>query len=135
MKNINEVKANDIDIKPFKVKDKLNPEFFNDEGQLNSQIRMRLLDIADDFVKTLEIKWIKPLDIVLTGSIANYNWSKFSDVDIHVIYKFSDVYEKTEFVKDYFNSKKELWNNTHDELTIKDFPVAYASNSSMVSGR
>ena len=123
MKNINEVEANDIDIKPFKVKDKLNPEFFNDEGQLNSQIRMRLLDIADDFVKTLEIKWIKPSDIVLTGSIANYNWSKFSDVDIHVIYKFSDVYEKTEFVKDYFNSKKELWNNTHDELTIKDFPV------------
>lgn len=123
MKNINEVEANEIDIKPFKVKDKLNPEFFNDEGQLNSQIRMRLLDIADDFVKTLEIKWIKPLDIVLTGSIANYNWSKFSDVDIHVIYKFSEVYEKTDFVKDYFNSKKELWNKTHDELTIKDFPV------------
>lgn len=123
MENINEVEANEIDIKPFKVKDKLNPEFFNEEGQLNSQIRMRLLDIADDFVKTLEIKWIKPLDIVLTGSIANYNWSKFSDVDIHVIYKFKDVYEKTDFVKDYFNSKKELWNQTHDELTIKDFPV------------
>lgn len=123
MENINEVEANEIDIKPFKVKDKLNPEFFNNEGQLNSQIRMRLLDIADDFVKTLEIKWVKPLDIVLTGSIANYNWSKFSDVDIHVIYKFSEVYEKTDFVKDYFNSKKELWNKTHDELTIKDFPV------------
>lgn len=123
MKNINEVEANEIDIRPFKVKDKLNPDFFNEEGQLNSQIRMRLLDIADDFVKTLEIKWVKPLDIVLTGSIANYNWSKFSDVDIHVIYKFTDVYDKKEFVKDYFNSKKELWNQTHDELTIKNFPV------------
>lgn len=130
MKKINEVEANDIDIKPFKVKDKLNPEFFNSEGQLNSQIRMRLLDIADDFIDTLEIKWIKPSDIVLTGSIANYNWSKFSDVDIHVIYKFKDVYDKVDFVKDYFNSKKELWNKTHDELTIKDFPVELSVENS-----
>lgn len=123
MKNINEVEANEIDIKPFKVKDKLNPDFFNDEGQLNSQIRLRLLDIADDFVKSLEVKWVKPFDIVLTGSIANYNWSKYSDVDIHIIYNFKDVYSKTDFVKDYFNSKRDIWNDTHDGLTIKDLPV------------
>lgn len=123
MKNINEVEANEIDIKPFKVKDKLNPDFFNDEGQLNSQIRLRLLDIADDFVKSLEVKWVTPSDIVLTGSIANYNWSKYSDVDIHIIYNFKDVYTKTDFVKDYFNSKRDIWNNTHEGLTIKDLPV------------
>ena len=121
--NINEIEANDIDMKPFKVKDELNPEFFDKQGQLNSQIRMRLLDIADDFIKELEVKWVKPLDIVLTGSIANYNWSKYSDVDIHIIYNFKDIYSKTDFVKDYFNSKKEQWNSTHDELTIKKFPV------------
>ncbi len=123
MKKINEVDANEVDVKPFKVKDKLNPDFFNEEGQLDSQIRMRLLDIADDFVKSLEVKWVKPSDIVLTGSIANYNWSKYSDVDIHIIYNFSDVYNKTDFVKDYFNSKRDIWNETHEGLTIKDFPV------------
>lgn len=123
MKNINEVEANEIDIKPFKVKDKLNPDFFDKEGKLGSQIRMRLLDIADDFVKSLEVKWVKPSDIVLTGSIANYNWSKYSDVDIHIIYNFKDVYDKTDFIKDYFNSKRDIWNETHEGLTIKDFPV------------
>lgn len=123
MKKINEVEANKIDIKPFKVKDKLNPDFFNSEGQLNSQIRLRLLDIADDFVKSLAVKWAKPSDIVLTGSIANYNWSKYSDVDIHIIYNFNDVYKKTEFVKDYFNSKRDIWNDTHEGLTIKNLPV------------
>ena len=123
MKKINEIETNDIDMKPFNVKDKLNPEFFDKEGQLNSQIRLKLLDIADDFIDSLKIKWVKPSDIVLTGSIANYNWSKYSDVDIHIIYNYSDVYKKTDFVKDYFNSKKELWNSTHTELTIKDFPV------------
>lgn len=130
MKNINEVEANEIDIKPFKVKDKLNPDFFNGEGQLNSQIRLRLLDIADDFVKSLEVKWVKPSDIVLTGSIANYNWSKYSDVDIHIIYNFKDVYSKTDFVKDYFNSKRDIWNDTHDGLTIKDLPVEISVENS-----
>ena len=123
MGKINEIEASAIDMKPFKVKDKLNPEFFNGDGELNSQIRMKLLDIADDFIKELEVKWVKPMDIVLTGSIANYNWSKYSDVDIHIIYDYNEVYKKPDFVKDYFNSKKELWNKTHDELTIKDFPV------------
>ena len=123
MKNINEVEANEVDVKPFKVKDKLNPDFFDKEGKLDSQIRMRLLDIADDFVKSLEVKWVKPSDIVLTGSIANYNWSKYSDVDIHIIYNFKDVYDKTDFIKDYFNSKRDIWNDTHEGLTIKDFPV------------
>lgn len=123
MGKINEIEASAIDMKPFKVKDKLNPEFFNGNGELNSQIRMKLLDIADDFIKELEVKWVKPTDIVLTGSIANYNWSKYSDVDIHIIYDYNEVYKKPDFVKDYFNSKKELWNKTHDELTIKDFPV------------
>lgn len=123
MGKINEIEASAIDMKPFKVKDKLNPEFFNGDGELNSQIRMKLLDIADDFIKELEVKWVKPTDIVLTGSIANYNWSKYSDVDIHIIYDYNEVYKKPDFVKDYFNSKKELWNKTHDELTIKDFPV------------
>ncbi len=123
MKNINEVEANEIDVKPFKVKDKLNSDFFDEEGKLDSQIRMRLLDIADDFVKSLEVKWVKPSDIVLTGSIANYNWSKYSDVDIHIIYNFKDVYDKTDFIKDYFNSKRDIWNEAHEGLTIKDFPV------------
>jgi predicted nucleotidyltransferase len=123
MKSINEVEANEVDVKPFKVKDKLNPDFFDKEGKLDSQIRMRLLDIADDFVKSLEVKWVKPSDIVLTGSIANYNWSKYSDVDIHIIYNFKDVYDKTNFIKDYFNSKRDIWNDTHEGLTIKDFPV------------
>lgn len=130
MKKINEVETNDIDMKPFNVKDKLNPEFFDKEGQLNSQIRLKLLDIADDFIDSLKIKWVKPSDIVLTGSIANYNWSKYSDVDIHIIYNYSDVYKKTDFVKDYFNSKKELWNSTHTELTIKDFPVEISVENS-----
>lgn len=120
---ISEVDIKDINMKPFKVKPKLHPDFFDEDGLLKSQIRLRLLDIADDFIETLEIKWVKPEDIVLTGSIANYNWSEYSDIDVHVIYDFKKIYDKSDFVQEYFMSKKDLWNDSHDKLTIKGFPV------------
>jgi hypothetical protein len=69
------------------------------------------------------VKWIKPLDIILTGSIVNYNWTKFSDIDVHIIYDFKKIYNKTDFVQDYFMTKRSEWNNSHDKLTIKGFPV------------
>ena len=92
-------------------------------GKINSRVRTRLLDIANDFIDSLEVKWVKPSDIVFTGSLANYNWSKYSDIDVHVIIDFSKVYKKTEFVEDYFDSKRKLWNETHDTLKIYGFPV------------
>jgi 8-oxo-dGTP pyrophosphatase MutT (NUDIX family) len=112
----------DVSIKPFEPKDELNPKFWVN-NKLNSKVRMRLLDIADDFVKTLDIRWVKPEDIVLTGSIANYNWTKFSDVDIHIIMDFKKVYKKTDFVKSYFDSKKQEWNGIHEGLKIYGFNV------------
>ena len=112
----------EVSVEPFEPKDELNPKFWVD-NKLNSKVRMRLLDIADDFVKTLDIRWVKPDDIVLTGSIANYNWTKFSDVDIHIIMDFKKVYEKTDFVKNYFDCKKQEWNSTHEGLKIYGFNV------------
>lgn len=123
MDNIKEVKTNKINLKPFKPKKKLHPDFFDDDDLLKSQIRMRLLDIADDFIKTLEVKWVKPVDIQLIGSIVNYNWSDLSDLDINIIYDFSKVYGKTDFVKDYFYAKRNEWNSKHEELRIKGLPV------------
>ena len=123
MTNIVKIKKSDIDMTPFKVKKRLHKDFFDDDGMLKSRIRLRLLDIADDFVRSLKLNWVKPIDIVMTGSLSNYNWSEYSDVDVHIIYDFSKIYNKTEFVKDYFDAKKLDWNNSHDELTIKGFPV------------
>lgn len=123
MNYINEVNTNDINMQPFKVKKKLHPDFFKNDDTMNSQIRMRLLDIADDFIETLEVKWVKPLDIIVTGSIVNYNWSEYSDVDVHIVYDFSKIYKKSEFVKDYFMAKRDAWNKSHENLTMKGFPV------------
>lgn len=81
------------------------------------------MDIADDFIQTLNVKWVKPLDIVFTGSLANYNWTKYSDIDVHVIMNYKDVYENIEFVKEYFEMKKYSWMQDHDNLRIYGFPI------------
>lgn len=122
MNKINEVSMNDVSLKSFEIKDELNPKFWIDD-KLNSRVRLKLLDIADDFLDGIAVTWVKPEDIVLTGSIANYNWSKYSDVDVHILMDYKKIYKKTEFVKDYFDSKKEVWEDTHQKLKIYGFPV------------
>ena len=111
-----------IDLSSFKPQTMLNPKIWVD-GSLNSKVRLRLLDIADDFIESLKVDWVHPDDIILTGSLANYNWSKYSDFDLHVLMDFAKVDERTEFVKEYFDSKKNEWNNAHENLKIYGFPV------------
>lgn len=117
-----EVSMNDINLNPLEPKPQLNPRFWIN-GKLNSKVRLKLMDIADDFIQTLNIKWVKPLDVVFTGSLANYNWTKYSDIDIHVIMNYEEVYKNVEFVKEYFEMKKYSWAQDHDSLRIYGFPV------------
>lgn len=119
---LNEVEASDISLKSFEIQDELNPKFWIN-NKINSRVRLKLLDLADEFIESLSIDWVKPKDIVITGSIANYNWSKYSDVDVHILIDFKEVWKKTEFVQDYFDSKKALWSQEHEQLKIYGFPV------------
>lgn len=119
---VNESKQ-DISIKQYEPKNELNPKIFKEDGNMDSQVRLQLLDIADDFVKTLEVKWVKPLKMTMVGSMANYNWNKQSDIDIHISYDFDKIYNKKELVKDYFMSKRNEWNKLHKNLLIKGFNV------------
>lgn len=117
-----EYSAHNFDLSSFRPQSQLNPKIWIN-GEINSKVRLRLLEIADDFIDTLEVNWVKPKDIILTGSLANYNWSKFSDFDVHVVIDFEEVDDRVNFVKDYFDSKKKIWNEQHENLKIYGFPV------------
>ena len=58
----------------------------------------------------------------MTGSLANYNWSKFSDIDLHIIVNYEDIDDNSELVKDYVTAKRIVWNDTHD-IKIYGFEV------------
>ena len=117
-----EVDSSEVDLSTFKKKDELAPKLWSD-GELDSRIRLKLLDIADDFWKFVNLTWVKPKGIILTGSICNFNWSDKSDIDLHLIADFDEIDEKTEFVKAYLDSKKNEWNDKHEDLRIYGFPV------------
>ncbi len=117
------VNPEDVDLSSFNIKKNLNPKFWKN-GVLDSRIRMKLLDIADDFIEFLGVDWAKPEDITITGSLANFNWDEnYSDIDLHIIMDYSDVDERTEFVSNYFYSQKKLWNEEHSDITIMGYPV------------
>ena len=123
MQIINEVNISDISLSSFKIRKELNPKFWIND-KLNSRIRLRLMDIADDFMDELSVDWVKPKDYILTGSIANYNWSRYSDIDIHILIDFKKVYPKnTDFVDDYFKAKKENWLSNHEDLKVFGYPI------------
>ena len=112
-----EVESSEINLSSFKKNDSLTKRIW-DGMDLNPRVRLKLLDIADDFWSFVNLKWVKPKNIILTGSICNFNWSNMSDIDLHLVVDFNEVDEKTEFVRDYFDSKKNEWNDEHNNLTI-----------------
>ena len=105
----------------FNVKPELNPEIWLDE-KLFPEIKQVLIRIAKDFFKKLNLpQEMKLKDVLLVGSLANYNWSKFSDIDLHLVTDFS-AFEDQEVLKTYFDNAKNLWNQTHG-IDIKGYPV------------
>lgn len=117
-----EVEADDVDLKSFELQTRLS-DIWEKDGTLKLAVRDRLLEIADDFWDTIDIDWIEPDGVLLVGSICNYNWSAFSDIDLHLVVDFKEIHKNADFVQDYFNEKKKDWNDTHDELEIMGFPV------------
>lgn len=121
---LNEIEASEIDVKPYIVKDTLNPKIFNIEtDQLKPEIRKTLLDNAKQFLKFLTLPDnLKIYDIVLTGSLANYNYNEFSDLDVHVIADYNDINQNKELLTDYFKVKKDAWADNFG-TTVYDYPV------------
>lgn len=98
----------------------LNPSVWQ-EMNLKPEIRAKLLDIANDFISTWQIK-LPIKDIILTGSNANFNWTKFSDFDLHVVVNMGESGVNRDLVKNLLNTKKNLYNNQH-HIKIKGYDV------------
>ena len=90
------------------VKDDLDREIWDEKDQLRPEIKEKLLEIANDFWESQDLDHVKVKDIIFTGSLANYNWSNFSDIDLHIVIDYTDVNKDAELVRKYFNSIKRL---------------------------
>ena len=92
----------------FSIKETLHPDLWEDDALKQEVIEM-LLKIADDFIEGLDIDGIEVEDIQFTGSLANFNWSSYSDIDLHLLIDFAKIDENEDLVRQYLNTKKNLW--------------------------
>jgi hypothetical protein len=119
---IEEIGNNQEIVKSFEVRNSLSTDIFKEEGGeffMHKEIRERLIEITENFMDFIDIDFFIH-DIILTGSLANYNWSKFSDVDLHILIDYDETDYNLELLKGFFDSKRSVWNKQHD-ITIKGF--------------
>ena len=94
-------------------KKELHTKFWTD-GVFDSEIRKKLLNISKDFTKQSDLSNID--DIQLTGSLANYNYTKYSDLDVHILLDFGKINDDTDLVKQALDGKRFIWNLRHKIL-------------------
>ncbi len=107
-----DVEPESIDLSSFKVKDELNQMVWVRE-RLDPKVREKLLEVVDDFFDEFGLEGVEILDVIFTGSLANFNWSEHSDVDLHIMLDFASVNEDQDLVREFFNAKRALWNRIH----------------------
>jgi len=126
----------EVEPESFEKHSDLDPKFWEDR-KLKEKIKRRLTKIVYDFIDGLNVgESIRAEDIRLTGSLANYNWSKYSDVDIHIVVDFKKIDEKVELVKAFFDAARMRWNELHDimihgheaEIYVEDMGEVHKSS-------
>lgn len=126
-----------INLKSFDRKETLCPAIWRN-NDMKKVVRSRLLMIANDFIDNFEEFPLRAEDIVVVGSIAGYNWSKYSDIDLHIIvnFKLYSQYGTPEILKALFQKMKASWNDKHDikifgyevEIYVQDIDEQNASD-------
>jgi predicted nucleotidyltransferase len=108
----------------FSYNDKLHDFFWkkkNGNYEFNSLVRKKILKMINIFCESVDVKtFIK--DIQLTGSLANYNYTKYSDLDIHILLDFNEISDDYDLIKARLELECWKWNEEH-EVAINDFEV------------
>jgi predicted nucleotidyltransferase len=106
------------------INDSLNSKFWigrHGEKQ-NSSVMSRLELVARDFFDDLDLEGVELEDITFTGSLANYNYTKYSDIDLHLLVDFSKIDENYDLVRNFFSAKTSNWNNKHN-ITVFGYEI------------
>lgn len=132
------IKPENVDISSIIIHNKLNPIIWNNDNTIKPEIKKILYKNIKRFIDFLDLDDIKIKDIILTGSMANYNYNENSDIDIHIITDFSKISNNKDFVENYFKMKKNIWNekinpkikNHEIEIYVQDVnEILYASGT------
>jgi hypothetical protein len=110
-------------INSFYLQEEFNPEIWDysdnpKKVKLKSEIRKRLIEVANVFIDFLDTDLFVH-DIIFVGSLVSYNWSEFSDFDIHILIDLNES-ENKKLIEELFRLKKTVFNAAHD-IRIKGY--------------
>lgn len=88
---------------------RLNPKVWNGTD-IDPAVQVHLLQTALQFAKSLKLDPLPLVDVQLTGSLASYNYTPYSDFDLHLIIDKKKLTCDPEVVEQLFDAKKRLWN-------------------------
>lgn len=98
----------------------LNDKIWQNNGRIVPTVREKLLQISkrflDDFITPVTVK-----NIYIVGSIASYQWTPTSDIDVHITVDINEPHADKS-TDDYFDLKKDSFNKSHN-IFIKGFKV------------
>ena len=104
-------------IKSFESQDVLNPKIWEKEGKsyiMKPEVREKLLETANVFIDFLGVD-VVITDIIMIGSLVNYNWSKFSDIDLHIVVNYNQFPTNSQdLYVEFFDLKKIIFNDRHN---------------------
>lgn len=95
----------------YQTHSELNPKIWID-GELRPELRTGFTKIAEKFYEFLDVQ-TPILDVIIIGSNANYNWTKYSDIDLHIVINYMEVGDNMHVVKNYLHAKKSVWNHNY----------------------
>ncbi|MFA5207255.1 MAG: hypothetical protein WC428_00995 [Candidatus Paceibacterota bacterium] len=116
------VEPDTVDVSSIKFNDTLSPLIWENDETIKPDVRAVLLKNAKRFIEFSDVENLKFNDVMLTGSMANYNYNDESDLDVHIILDFNQISDNKEFVGDFFKLKKQLWAD-HLPIQVKGHDV------------
>ena len=102
----------------------LNSKLFTKDEMLKDKVRDKMLEIVDEFLADLkeqDIK-IKVDDILFIGSNASYNYTKDSDIDLHILANAKAANYDKEIAAALYGAYRTIFNKQLD-ITLYDIPL------------
>jgi len=99
----------------------LNPKIWNSDNTLREDVRDKLNEVVDEFAASIDLP-LTILDAHIVGSNASFNYTEYSDLDLHCIVNFKSIDADPAITEAWMWAQKALFNEKYD-IAVRGVPV------------